>query len=183
MNVDLKSKVLIEIENSIRTVQDSNPDLYKAYPHRFTLGATLNEGEILEFERKFNITLPSDYRAYLKEIGNGGTHGILPLKDVLKRRYPNGNSPSNYLSNEFSMDKSITEECLKEVGYFNYSEKEKEEYWLNNLRGTIDIRDVACGEFDTLVVSGNRKGELWSDVMYADIGLYRTTRTFWDLIF
>jgi hypothetical protein len=177
-----KDRILKKIESAIRRIRNENPDEYSAYQHRYTLNPTLSENEIREYENYFQIKLPDEYRKYLKEIGNGGTHGILPLEKTLQRRFPKEKPPMEYLKSEFQFEESISGKDLEKMGYFKLTEMEMEKYWIENTKGTIDIRDEKCGAFGLLVISGNQRGKIWHDAMYADMGIYTQNLTFWDLI-
>lgn len=181
MTETLKKEVLRKIHDRLRKVRDKNPDMYFAYPHRYQLKPVLSKDEINQYENFYQITFPEEYRFYLQEIGNGGTNGILQLDQVLQRRFPGGKIPDRYLSTSFPLSRSITQGELKNEGYFALSETEMEKYWIENTRGSIDIKDDYCGAFSLLVVSGKGKGEIWEDVMYADMGILKTQKTFWSL--
>jgi hypothetical protein len=40
--------------------------------HQYRLGPPLSESELQAFEQTYQVTLPADFRFFLKEIGNGG---------------------------------------------------------------------------------------------------------------
>ena len=182
MEDNLKEYILRKIEFDTDREKKLNPEMFRAYPHRYTLNPTLTEEEIIRFEELHQIKLPKAYRIYLKEIGNGGHHKILPLKDTLKRRFPNSAIPKEYLKSEFSLISSIDRKDLEKQRYFTLKGKEKEQFWINALEGTIDIMDLGCGDFNVLVISGKERGMIWNDVMYAEEGIFNSEFSFLDLL-
>ena len=58
----------------LRRMQAEDPDfrVFGAEQHRYLLGPTLTESELLAFEQQHGIRLPSEYRLFLAEAGNGG---------------------------------------------------------------------------------------------------------------
>ena len=73
---------------------DKNYRVFGASTHKYQLEAPLNEASISNFEEKFNITLPSCYRSFIKHIGNGGAgpfYGISALgqayDSIVKKKY------------------------------------------------------------------------------------------------
>jgi len=51
--------------------------------HQYRLNPVLDEQAILTFEKRHNVRLPEDYRAFLLHVGNGGAGpycGVLPLE-------------------------------------------------------------------------------------------------------
>lgn len=91
-------------------VEDPNFRVFGAAQHHYLLGPTLTEPDLLAFEQQHGIRLPSDYRVFLAEAGNGGLgpdapgffmgksgagpfYGLLTLNDAaehsdLKRPFP-----------------------------------------------------------------------------------------------
>ena len=54
----------------------SNSDL-----HQYRMGPTLSEDELQAFEQKHQVTLPADYRFFLKEAWNG-SGGDFPVNHI-----------------------------------------------------------------------------------------------------
>ena len=63
---------------------DKKLEIFGSKQHQYKFNPTLSESEILAYEEKNNLIFPKDYRAFLKEIGNGGAgpfYGLLSLED------------------------------------------------------------------------------------------------------
>jgi uncharacterized protein (TIGR02996 family) len=73
---------LARIKDKVRRAPESHP-LYDARAtHRGRLHRPLGEDELAAFEREHRVTLPEEYRAFLRDVGNGGLgpgYGLSPL--------------------------------------------------------------------------------------------------------
>ncbi len=58
---------------------DKNKAVFGAFMHNYTLNSTLTENEVLEFEKKYNCILPTEYKQYLK------THLSLLSQQIVKK--------------------------------------------------------------------------------------------------
>src|SRR4051812_7441634 len=63
---------------------DPGCSVFGAKEHQYKLNPCLTEEEILNFEKRFSIILPADYRDFLSLVGNGGAgpgYGLFALED------------------------------------------------------------------------------------------------------
>lgn len=67
------------IKEKLEYLQNYKPDLWR-------VGACLTEKQVVEFENKYEVLLPEDYRNYLLEVGNGGA-GLYSLDEALETAY------------------------------------------------------------------------------------------------
>src|SRR5947207_14343432 len=79
------------MENNIEAIKtgieillnaEIKPDVFGANEHEYILNPTLTEEEVNRFEIKYRISLSSEYRKFLIEVGNGGAgpyYGIFKL--------------------------------------------------------------------------------------------------------
>jgi len=123
--------------------------------HHFQLGACLSEEELGEFEKKYSITLPPDYRAFLKYVGNGGAgpgYRLTPLQLAMPAE--KGKFGDEFLSTPFEytkvlyLDEEITFDASEGDGYFH---------------GALHLSHRGAAIFDFLIVSGPAAGQIWTD--------------------
>lgn len=120
------------------------------------LGACCSEEEISRFEKDCNITLPSAYKAFLLNVGNGcemiGGCRLKSLSEIEKRDY----------SEPFGLDgvwvweddPRPDDEVLRDINDKAY-------------KGEMEILDFGDSMTFNLIVSGKHAGEVWN---FADVG-------------
>ena len=72
---------------------DPEMKVFGSASHRYRLNPTLSEADVQSFETKYDIELPSDFREFVTQVGNGGAgpfYGLfqLGLFDATGRRAP-----------------------------------------------------------------------------------------------
>jgi uncharacterized protein (TIGR02996 family) len=75
--------------------------------HKGRLNPVLSEEELVAFERQYRITLPEEYRTFLREVGNGGLgpgDGLSPLAEAAEH------SPTPDLDRPFPFSFRLCEE-------------------------------------------------------------------------
>ncbi|MEZ5944475.1 MAG: SMI1/KNR4 family protein [Planctomycetaceae bacterium] len=156
--------------------------------HRYEFGLRLAEREIRDFESQNSVRLPSEYRDFLVNLGNGGAgpgYGVFPLGKM------NGVSGQTefdefYIgtlsipfphTQEWSCDKAALDwdaECNTDV------QDEHEIIWKERsfahfnpkyIDGAIPIADLGCGQSLLLVVTGSELGNLWYDDRADHVGI------------
>ena len=73
---------LARIKDKVRRSPESHGLYGAGATHRGRLGPALSEDELTAFEQEHRVALPEEYRAFLREIGNGGLgpgDGLSPL--------------------------------------------------------------------------------------------------------
>lgn len=77
----MTSSEIEEMKALLRRIQAEDPNfrVFGTRQHHYLLGPTLTEPELLAFERQHEVRLPSDYRVFLSEAGNGGLGPDSPL--------------------------------------------------------------------------------------------------------
>lgn len=63
---------------------DKNLDIFGSSTHNYILNPTLTEKQLKEYEKKYTLDIPFEYREFLNKIGNGGCggfYGLLSLED------------------------------------------------------------------------------------------------------
>lgn len=120
------------------------------------MGNVLSEGDIRSFEEQYGVTLPTAYRMFLKEIGDGCDSMLdgCPL-NCLKDIKPKD------LSRPFVPEKAL----IWENDTYNTQTDAIEAMVYN---GEIELINVGCGMSYNLIVTGKCRGEVWS---FADVGV------------
>ncbi|MFP5043134.1 SMI1/KNR4 family protein, partial [Parasediminibacterium sp. JCM 36343] len=146
--------------------------------HEYKFNSRLTEDPLKSFEKSFVLTLPTDYRNFLTQIGNGGSgpaYGLLPLFDW---NIELEISDNNFLSTDFphidkwndTQDFEIDDEDYTETEEF---QKWEEEYFSNkHITGSIRICHYGCAIYYLLVVTGNNTGQIWVDDRANNNGIY-----------
>ncbi|WP_222984366.1 SMI1/KNR4 family protein [Flagellimonas meishanensis] len=148
------------------------------------------EASLSQFESKHHIELPHEYRQFLLHVNNGGigpAKGIIPLD--LGHFYENldlpWTNPSQY-NQLFRYDgNSENEEEFDDRVDALLDDEDSVECKIYDAKdhGTITLVDNGCGSTTILVVSGDRKGEIWLDLTVNEDGLVFLAKNFleWHL--
>jgi SMI1 / KNR4 family (SUKH-1) len=156
---------------------DAKRELFGARTHAYRAGAVLTEADVARFEATHGLQLPSEYRAFLRQVGDGAAgpfYGILPLgEDDDGPWTPDGvvgrpgaafpydapwNWPEDRLATMYEGDDEAIEAATAA-------------YW-RPLDGAIPLAHEGCALRDWLVVTGPEAGHVWHDAT-AEYGGYR----------
>jgi|SRR5579859_2954593 len=168
------------IREALSILQAATPDVFGASAHQFRLNPPVSESEVEDFELRFRIDLPAEYREFLTVAGNGGAgpfHGIFPLGNVDDnfdlREFHEGDGLVGNLAEYFPHKEAWNdltgqpEEGLANVDELEYSKQEEmftKTYWSSSLvAGAIPICHEGCALRIELVVTGSERGYLWED--------------------
>ena len=151
---------------------DKDFEIFGADCHEYVLGKTVNEAEILEFEKVHALSLPESYKAFLMHLGNGGNsyqnsaagpdYGIFPFGENLEEFvYTNpGKSLSQdckiypNMSNEFweELNRRIDDDAISDVDY--------DAELIKIFSGILPISSQGCTYYSGLVLNGDFKGRV-----------------------
>ena len=166
------------ITESLAYLRRAQPRQSAPYGDGFEWNPVIAEDRVEAFERCHSIRLPSEYRDFLTQIGNGGAgpyYGIFPLGTVddnvtVREWNVNDNlvgDPAkpfrfdhawNDTSNMPPDDLPDEEEYWRRMGDFERT------YWSSEMmNGAIPICHQGCALRIWLVVTGPQSGELWDD--------------------
>ena len=151
---------------------DAECKLFGATSHRYRLGPPLAEPDLKWFERQLRITIPSEYRVFLAEIGHGGAgpyYGLFTL---------DGDDSENITSiDELSKPFRWTD-AFNPEDWENPCEQdgvecdEDGEFVGMSVPGALYLCDYGCALRFFLVVSGPCQGEVWHDWQSDGAGIY-----------
>ncbi|MHA1931670.1 MAG: leucine-rich repeat domain-containing protein [Promethearchaeota archaeon] len=144
-------------------------DPFQNWGHCYILNPPAREEYIERFEKKYKIKLPTEYRAFIKYIGNGGAGphlGLYSLRDL-----ENGlvNNSLDDLSKEFP---AMKVEPLED--YDNDEELFRPEL----TQGTLILTAEGSGYYDLLAITGPKKGTVWFDGRSSDEGFDQIFESF-----
>lgn len=176
----MKSNVL-ELKALIEQLRRSDPTfrVFGSSSHRYLVGPTLSEREILAFEKKHKLTLPEDYRLYLRLVGNGNGCSQQPFPHKSANLVA-GAGPGYGVYGLFDLAHG------DELGQpFPFAEKvdlpDAEPYnlWDNFVPGALEINTWGCCSHAHLIVNGAEFGTVWEGFDYEHFAPTNLTFTEW----
>lgn len=154
---------------------DTRLQVFGASSHRYRLEPPLAEPALLTWEREHGVELPGEYRAFLRDLGNGGAgpaYGIFPLglwdgaggplepwADAvgdLRAPFPHGEA-WNLPEARFDVPEGLVGD--EEDAWHSALD---EEYW-GAIGGAFWICHHGCAIRTLLVVTGPERGNVWWD--------------------
>ncbi len=134
------------------------------WSHRYKMEAPIDEAELAEFESRYGINLPKDYRAFLTELGNGGAgpyYGIYPLAELEEDQVPlevlNALKKPFRLSGPWNGGRDVPQPAND-----RYS-PDASYYGDDIMQGALPIATQGCALDYWMVVTGDNPGEIWLD--------------------
>ena len=177
------------INESLQRLFAANVDIFGANDHRFQFNPPLSDAVVGEFERRHRVSLPSEYRHFITEIGNGGAgpyYGVFPLgqMDGLGNDFQAWQENDGFvgiLSAPFPLSSSWND--LQAKPSDEDLEKDEERYgreldqFASSLtNGALPICHGGCALRIWLVICGSQTGYLWRDAR-SEYGGLRPLRT------
>jgi uncharacterized protein (TIGR02996 family) len=150
---------LARIKDKVARIPKENarPEPYGRGKHKGLLNLTLSESELAAFETEHRVTLPEEYRTFLREVGNGGLGpgcGLSTLAEAVE------NSPSRDLDKPFPFSFHQDEEMRarrKEDRANQYPE-----HWEYAQPGVLWLaRPMPDYASVYLVIAGKDRGMMW----------------------
>lgn len=165
---------------------DKGFSVFGSKSHKYKFGKCLIEDEILEFEYKYGIELPEDYRNFFKFVGNGGAGPYYGLNKLNEYQEEYDNDFRTYLTKPFP---------YKEYYHLDYENFKREkiniknedeiimEYWnqysdYSNVQGSIIICHFGCSKYFRLIIEGEQRGKIWLDGINDSDGLIPQYKNF-----
>ncbi|MEH2065035.1 MAG: SMI1/KNR4 family protein [Nostoc sp.] len=165
-------------------ILDATFEVFGSESHQYQFKPCLSNKDIQVFESRYNITLPSEYRNFLLEIGNGGAGPGYGLSGLLGIEYedviPEKVYQENYeiLSNPFTLTKAWND--LDLIVNNNTSSVTNSDAYFDDkfIQGTLTITNYGCGIYAMLVITGEQSGKIWIDDRTNDNGIYPASLSF-----
>ncbi len=170
---------LATVRQQLARLRDADHALriFGATFHRYRLNRCLPERAILTFEQTYGVTLPDDYRAFIKYIGDGGAGpftGLASLKNAVvfaeksllaqpfpHRHWWNGVQPPDWWNTRKADRLAPAASHMDEEAYFDD----------RHIQGSLRLAHEGCGHCRHLVISGPERGHMWSDSRVSDQGI------------
>ena len=161
---------------------DPNHSVFGANRHRYLFRPRLDEGKAVEFERRYSVRLPEDFRRFFIELGNGGAgpfYGILGLDELIETQADYWNDLSKPFTHRSQwagppdLLQAINDpDLLSANNGANTADWEAvdrrgeliDEYWsITSRDGTINICEYGCNLRFILILKGPEFGRIWFD--------------------
>jgi hypothetical protein len=151
--------------------RDGRKEVFGAFMHHYDLNKPLSESEVEFIEKKYNFTLPVEYRGYIAKVANGGVgpfYGMYSFENsvmALNSGSLDEGSFKNHLDqnpDHFSKQFPITDEqvdayLIKKAAGQNVNPISISK----NAGGYLFLAEYGCGGYYVMPVNGNGAGEVW----------------------
>ncbi|MCO7223292.1 SMI1/KNR4 family protein [Pleionea sp. CnH1-48] len=181
------------IKNKLEVAKETDKSLkvFGARSHKYRLGPVLSIEDIEVFEKKYQLTLPECYRAFLTHVGNGGDsydssaagpfYGIYPLGagvgDIL-------DEPEPHLSKQAILFPDMLDEEWKHftnmINDDDISDDEYERELERLYAGVMPIGSQGCTYLHALIVTGKYRGRVVNIDMDQQKPVFAYEATFLD---
>jgi hypothetical protein len=165
-------------------------NVFGAKSHGFKLHSPVTESTVSNFEKKYGIRLPVDYRQFLIEVGNGGAgpyYGVFKLGEMDDNhkfaKWKENDGFVGKLTLPFPHTKAWNDLTGKPDDDYDdleeYDQRWNEferKYWNSeNINGAIPVCHLGCALRQWLVITGKEAGHIWCDDRADLKGLYPLT--------
>ncbi|MEH1846177.1 MAG: SMI1/KNR4 family protein [Nostoc sp.] len=165
-------------------ILDATFEVFGSESHRYQFKPCLSNKDIQAFESRYNITLPSEYRNFLLEVGNGGAgpgYGLsglsgIEFKDVTPEKLYQEND--EILSRPFPFTAAWNDLDLIVMNNTGFVAKSDAYFDDKLIQGTLTITNYGCGIYAMLVITGEQSGKIWIDDRTNDNGIYPASLSF-----
>lgn len=164
-----------KIVDRLRFLRETDRDLavFGANGHKYELRPRIDEGKVVEFEHRYSVCIPGEYRRFLIDVGNGGAgpyygiHGLDELHEIQEDYWNDLSNPFLYRhqwAGPPDLLKAINEEDPNEMDDEDRRGKLIDEYWRVASRdGSINICEYGCALRFLLILKGPEFGRIWFD--------------------
>lgn len=165
-------------------VLDATFEVFGSESHQYQLKSCLQDADIKFFETEYNITLPSEYRNFLLEVGNGGAGPGYGLYEISETVPANEIATTQYQTNyEILSQPFLLTEAWNNLDLLIKNSSGiviNNDAYLDNklIQGTLTIANYGCGIYALLVITGGQQGKIWIDDRTNDSGIYPASKNF-----
>ncbi|MEH2324993.1 MAG: SMI1/KNR4 family protein [Nostoc sp.] len=165
-------------------ILDATFEVFGSELHQYQFKPCLSNKDIQVFESRYNIKLPSEYRNFIVEIGNGGAgpgYGLSGLSGIESEDViPEKVYPENYeiLFKAFPLTEAWNDLDLIVKNNTDFVTNNNKYFDDKFIQGTLPITNYGCGIYAILVVTGEQSGKIWIDDRTNDNGIYPASLSF-----
>ncbi|BDD10825.1 hypothetical protein FUAX_32570 [Fulvitalea axinellae] len=184
------SEQIKRIKSKLPKAAKADPDLkvFGADSHNYSLGSPANAEDVMAFEKKYSVSLPDCFKAFILQVGNGGSgfqtsgagpfYGIYPFdKGVGYLMY---DDIEMYLKKDCTLWPGITDEDWEKISEKaesdDISDDEYEEEIGRIYGGILPIGSQGCTYLHGMVLAGKYRGK----VVNMDMDFQKPRFTFED---
>ncbi|VEP12371.1 putative glucan synthasis protein [Hyella patelloides LEGE 07179] len=151
---------------------DKNFRVFGSKYHKYFIDRVVTEDEVANFEQEYKITLPSCYRSFLTQIGNGGNsyansaagpfYGIFPLGERISELIE---FPEEYLNQPVNIYPGMTDESWTQLTQRIQEEEDISDDDFDKEMGKIysgilPIGSQGCAYIQAITLNGANKGRV-----------------------
>jgi SMI1 / KNR4 family (SUKH-1) len=149
--------------------------VFGASSHQYNFNPIKSDEELQQFEGRFNIQLPEEYRSFLKIVGNGGGGPYYCVEPLENSLFLSLDYPDTKFINNPSLSFSFTDAWNMNLGDSDedgFEDREKGYFDTKWSDGLLRISNFGCGISMNLVVNGEEYGNIWVDDRCNNNGIY-----------
>jgi hypothetical protein len=160
-NVIILKDKLSKLREIAKTVSPQYDD------RKYQLNPVIENTVLEEFEKRYQIRLPEDYRDFLLHVGNGGIAGpgYYFYGIGYEKHFFRENLPDDVLKKPFLWSKAWQPQTVEEFEEVMSRTEEP-------LQGAIFIVNYGCSVMGHLVVSGTERGNIWVQDFGSENGIW-----------
>lgn len=158
-----RRKFAEELKQLAACARNSDPDYsaFAAFHHKYFFNPPADVEKVIQFEQKYNVTIPEAYSAYLTMVGNGGPgpgYGVYSLEKL--EEY------NSCFLREYNEDVFINDQLTKEIWSETVAKLENangdayDKLLASIMSGAIEIGTFGCGLSILLMLRGSEKGKI-----------------------
>lgn len=165
MPITLEEEIA-EVAEMVRELRaaDTGFRVFGSEAHRYALRPTLSEPELARFEAEHRVSLPEDYRLFLRTVGDGGAgpyYGLESLETSALHRNVGGLFPFVEPA-EIGPAEAAAGWVRHERTGFLYVGGDAFHDWMDaDEPGTLEISHQGCAIYSYLVLTGPARGTVW----------------------
>ena len=154
---------IFEVKKLIDKLKSIDTDfrVFGASTHRYNIGPTLSNTELLDFEKKYDIVPPEDYRLYLQLVGDEG--GKPPRHYPYNSPWVSAGAGPGY--GIYPLSETASGDRVSQPFPFEAEIKLPPELpdddWIENVPGALEVSTSGCTTHTHLIVKGSAFGTIW----------------------